>query len=137
MRRTALAISLILGLALFTSVAGVLSTQRQMRNYFDMPAYVGPVPEHVRESILERVPIGTSNDKVETFLSLRGIGKDNNSICRAHDAALVCRIGTHFSAWEMIRETDTVSFTFDSDRNLAGVKVRSEYVGFWEKAPSI
>ena len=74
--------SLFFGLFFVTTVSGVVSTERHIRHYFGMPNYVGAVPEHVNAAITRQLPRESSHDKVESFLSDRGIGKDGSSSAR-------------------------------------------------------
>jgi hypothetical protein len=104
--------ALTLSLSLVTCLAGLLSTQKKVRHYLDMPAYVEPVPEHVRSAIIARVPLGSSRQSLESFLSSRGIGKDGNSICEPGtvEVAINCSIGTQNHAWHPICEIYHFSF---------------------------
>jgi hypothetical protein len=121
----------VLTLSLVTSLVGLLSTQKKVRQYLEMPAYVGPVPEHVRSAIIARVPLGSSRQNVQDFLSSRGIGKDGDSSCEegAVDGVIICSVGAQNHAWQPIREIYTFSFEFDSDQRLRGVEVRSRVAG--------
>lgn len=119
--------TLLFVLSLLMLLGGVLSTHRQIKHYFDMPDYVGVVPDHVRSAVLERTQVGESRVEVGRFLQSRGIGTDGNSVCEASGGGdrLDCYIGTSSHFWNLIRERYQLAFIFDSDQRLKDVVVRS------------
>ena len=118
------------GLLFVTCVPGVLSTDRQIQRYFDMPGYVGPVPEHIRFAVLESTQLGSSRAEVDRFLHRRGIGTDGNSTCDlSGQDYLTCDISTRNHVWNLLREHCAIVFVFDSDRRLKNVQVQSRFEG--------
>ncbi|MBV9038392.1 MAG: hypothetical protein JO182_28145 [Acidobacteriaceae bacterium] len=121
----------ILCLIFLTCVTGVLSLHREVRKDFEMPAYMGAVPNHVQSAILHQVPLGSTKQEVDRYLQSRGVGQDGNSTCRwrEQEGQLNCVIGTHPPAWNLVREICLLSFVFDSDHKLRDVQVRSRLGG--------
>ncbi len=126
-----LGIMILFGLIFFTIIAGLVSSQKKVRQYFEMPAYVGVVPEHVQSAILSKIPLGSSRRKVQDFLSSRGIGQDGISSCEAKspETRITCRVGFQHHFWQPIRETCTFSFDFDADHKLRNIEVQSQFAG--------
>src|SRR5690348_12397672 len=102
------------------TVHGVLSTQNQVRRYFDMPDYVGTEAENVQTAILDRVPLGTSEGEVEHYLSSRGMTSADGNGCARETArgTLTCRLPVHHNRWDLVRENYTLSFEFGKDAKL-------------------
>jgi hypothetical protein len=124
-----LVLSSFLGLLALTNLVDLVSTWTQIRRYFEMPDYVGVVPEHVASAILGTVPLGASRGEVGTFLDQRRLGKDGNSICLSSDggAGVTCTLPTHHHVWELVREKYDISFDFDSDQKLRHVVVDHQF----------
>lgn len=116
---------------LFSTTAGsVLSTEEEIRGYLALPDYVGLVPEYVKAAVLGNLPLGSSKNDVQRFLSLHRIGTgDGGSSCkaRANQSELRCQLGVDHHAWELVRESYTVSFAFDPAGTLRDVTVHDEF----------
>ena len=54
---------------LFSIIGGIVSTDNEIRRYFEMPAYIGAVPENIQVAIWQDLPIGSSRSDVEHFLA--------------------------------------------------------------------
>jgi hypothetical protein len=119
--------ALLFAVCFITTVGGVVSTDKEIRRYLGMQNYIGIVPEHVEAAVIEYIPIGSSVHQVERALAAKSIGVDNGSVCEASRdrGALTCRLGIDHHAWELLRETYTISFAFDSSGVLRKVSVRS------------
>jgi hypothetical protein len=126
-----LILSLVLVLLFVTTVGAVISTRKRIRHYFDMPNYVGVVPENMNAAITRQLPRGSSRDDVEWFLASRGIGKDSVSVCEAASnvGRVTCHLATDHHSWELLREDYTVSFDFDAGEKLRNVSVRFAFSG--------
>jgi|GEM_PF-2658654 len=124
-----IAVLLLCALVFATTAGSVVSTHKQIHRYLNMPAYVGVIPENVRSTLLERVPIGSSSRVVQSFLSQQGIGVDRGSTCSLSEngRTLTCQLGTDHHSWDLVRETFTVSFAFGSSKKLQEVTARSEF----------
>ena len=119
-----------------TTVGGVVSTNKQIRRYLGMPKYVGVVPDQVRAAVFDYIPAGSSRDRVERALLARHIGAEKDSACAPASgrAELTCRLGIDHHAWELLRETFTVRFSFDSSGTLRNVSVRSGFYWLWQES---
>jgi hypothetical protein len=120
-------LAVLFAICFVTSVGSVASTDKEVRRYLKIQGYVGIVPEHVQAAVTEYIPLGSSRTQVERALAAQGIGTDKGSACdenRDH-AELTCEIGIDHHAWELLRETYTIYFVFDSSSALRKVSVRS------------
>jgi hypothetical protein len=126
-----LILALLFAVSFSTTVGSVLSTDKQIRSYLGMPSYVGIVPEHVEAAVMAYSPIGSSRHQVERALTGQGIGVDEDSVCETSkdQGQLTCKLGMKHHSWELLRETYTVSFAFDSSGFLRKVSVRSGLSG--------
>jgi hypothetical protein len=122
-------ISLLFGVCFVTVLSGILSAQEKVRQYFSMPAYIGIVPEHVQAATTEQVPRDSPRRTVAEFLSSRRIGEDGYSRCedRASTQRITCQLGTAHHFWQIVRESYSISFAFDSAGKLQEVFVRHEF----------
>ncbi len=117
-RKIAVAISFTLCLTLVVTGIGVSSTESQIQSYFQLSAYIGAVPDQVRQAILKKLPIGSPEAEIRSFLLHRGIGTDANTFCVEgnHHTSLTCRIGIRPSFWQLVRQNYTLSFqAFEND----------------------
>jgi hypothetical protein len=120
------------------TVHGVLSTQNEIRRYFEMPDYVGTVAENVQAAILEHVPLGSSEGEVERYLSSRGIASVGTGCARdTAGETLTCSLPVHHHRWELLGENYTVSFEFGTDAKLGRVEVRSHFVTALNQKPGM
>jgi hypothetical protein len=110
-----------------TSVGSVASTDKEVRRYLKLQSYVGIVPEHVQAAVTEYIPVGSSRNEVERALAARSIGTDSGSVCEESKdrGELTCELGIDHHVWELLRETYTIYFVFDSASALRKVSVRS------------
>lgn len=111
------------------TVGSVVSTHNEVRQYLGMPNYIGALPENMQAAISQSLPIGSSRGDVQRFLSVRGIGRDRNSICSVNPNGIDinCALGVDHHPWEIVRETFNVSFTFDSSNKLSAIKITSTF----------
>lgn len=116
-----------------TTVGGMVATHKEILRYFKMPDYVGAVPENIQSAIWQNLPMGSSRTDVERFLAARGIGNDHASVCspKPNGLDIVCQLGVDHHPWELIRETFSLSFRFDSGRRLRDITVRSTFSSPW------
>lgn len=130
-RRMLLITSLILIALWIMAFTSPHQTSKQIRKYFEMPAYVGTVPEHVQSAITAKLPLGTSWPIVHEYLISRGIGNDGRSVCTTPERAnlLTCTIPASHHVWELIRETNEIRFEFDSNHRLRDVRVTYRITG--------
>lgn len=114
-----------------TMVSGILSTHRQVRQFFHVPDHMGVIPENVRAVILDQLALNSSLEQVNVFLASRGLGSDKRSRCTSENTNLqiVCSLGLHHWFWEGIRETYFVSFEFDGEQHLRNISVHSKLTG--------
>ena len=106
--------------------SGVISTWESVRHYCEIPVYVGTDPQHIESALLRRLPVGASRAQVQEYLGRRGLGTDGHSVCSQFDGStLTCNIPSHHRFWELIRESYTIWFDFDSNRRLRRVRVQS------------
>jgi len=124
-------ISLSFGLFFLTCVSGIIGRQREIQQYFAMPAYVGPVPEHVELAVLKSIHLGSSRQEVDGFLQRRGIGTDGNSDCELSNDQhrLTCNFGRRHHFWELFQERYTIIFGFGFDQTLRNIDVKSRFEG--------
>ncbi len=124
-----IAFLLLCTLVFATTAGSVIATHKQIQEYLNMPAYVGVVPENVRAILLERLPIGSSQRAVQSFLSQQKIGIDHGSTCSLSEngCTLACQLGTDYHSWDLVRERFTVSFAFGSSKELRDITVRSAF----------
>jgi hypothetical protein len=132
MKRVVLAV-LLCGVGFVTTVGGIVGTHKEILRYLEMPEYMGAVPENIQAAISQNLPTGSSRNDVERFLAVRGIGRDEGSICSPEPNGLdiTCQLGVDHHSWELIRETFHVSFTFDSGRRLRDITVGSTFSFPW------
>ncbi len=95
-----------------TMATGILSTHRQVRQLFNVPRYMGVIPQNVRSVILDQLSLNSSLEQVNAFLAIRGLGRDGRSRCISEKAKsqIICSVGLQHWFWEGIRETYFVSF---------------------------
>lgn len=114
-----------------TMATGILSTHRQVRQLFNVPRYMGVIPQNVRSVILDQLSLNSSLEQVNAFLAIRGLGRDGRSRCISEKAKsqIICSVGLQHWFWEGIRETYFVSFEFDAHQHLCDVFVHSKLTG--------
>ena len=106
--------------------SGLIATWESVRHYCEIPAYVGTDPHRIESAFLRRLPVGASRAHVHEYLDRRGLGTDGHSVCSPVDGStLACNIPSHHRFWELIRESYTIWFNFDSNRRLRTVRVQS------------
>jgi hypothetical protein len=118
------AVSVALFALLFLSTGGsIIATHREVRHYLGMQDYIGLVPEHIEDALLQQLPIGSSLADVRHYLDARSIGRDNRSACfRTDQRSIVCILGIDHHRWELLRESYGIKFLFDASGKLQSLQ---------------
>jgi hypothetical protein len=102
-----------------------------VRKHFAIPDGKPLTAETIRAAILAKLPAGSTEEEVSSFLKKCGIGEDRFS---SHypankDGVIVCRIEFDPASGEIVHTHYGILFRLDGRRRLKGVKVKEWYTG--------
>lgn len=111
--------------------AGTRNTaDKRIRSHFHLREPEELSNESIRQAILRDLPLGTSEEKLQSFLSNRGIGRDKLSECYPkQNGEIVCRIEYDPASGEIVHRHYCVVFKIDEKDLLADVVVKTWLTG--------
>jgi hypothetical protein len=108
------------------------SAETRIKKQFGIKVSGEATEEQIRLAILEKLPIGTSTDKICAFLDASGFAKGTKSeyyrpgeepVNHSNTNAIWCSIDYANLPWRLVYVSYGISFQLDSSGNLTNVTV--------------
>ena len=108
------------------------TAQKRVRKHFAIPEESPLTSQTIRAAILARLPVGSREGQVSSFLTSAGIGKDKWSSHYPADeqGKIVCRIEYDPGSGEIVHTHYGIFFRFDDRKRLKDVEVQE-----WKTGP--
>ena len=107
------------------------TAQKRVRKHFAIPEAKALTSKTIRAAIFAKLPTGSTEDQVSSFLKKSGIGKDKFSSHYPADekGVVVCRIEFDPASGEIVHTHYGIFFQLDNRKRLKDVEVKEWYTG--------